>query len=81
MESFTYLGIQLSSADGMHTEQQHMMGIAGYYAAHVTYLEAVTPHPRLHLYMFLVVPILLYGNKDYLAHLQAFYMTCQRRIL
>jgi len=89
MENFTYLGSQLSSVDGSRTEQRLRMEIAASTMQHMSLvwsLSYLTLTTRLHLYMSLVVPVLLYASETWtitgsdFARLHAFHMRCQCRI-
>jgi len=90
VDKFTYLGSLLSSTDRSRSEQSRRMGIA--YStmqrmSHVWIPSNLTLATQLCLYMSLIVPILLYASETWtttnanLAHLQAFHMRCQCRIL
>ena len=90
VQSFVYLGSSISSADGSRSEQLRRIGIA---ASNMSNLDCIWRQPRLalqtkiRLYMSLIVPILLYASETWTltkadtAHLQAFHMRCQRRLL
>ena len=90
VESFTYLGSEISSMVGSRAEQHRRIGVASdtmRRLRRVWHQRHLSLPTKLRLYNTLVLPVLLYASETWtttkldLARLQAFHMRSQRYIL
>jgi len=88
VQDFVYLGSQISSASGSHTEQQRRIGIASgtmQRLHHVWRQCHLMLSTKFCLYYTLVLPVLLYSSETWtttkqdLARLQAFHMKSPKK--